>query len=50
MTIDDELWKRIVALLPKLRLKKQKADKTKGKDLNKLSKRELIEIVKELTQ
>ena len=47
MTIDDALWARIVALLPKLREKKAKADKAKGKELSKLSKSELIELVKE---
>lgn len=48
--LTEEQWARIVALLPKLREKKQKRDKAKGKDLNKKSKAELIEIVKELTQ
>lgn len=48
--LTEEQWARIVAMLPKLRKKKQKRDKAKAKDLNKLSKAELIEIVKELTQ
>ncbi len=48
--LTDEQWARIVAMLPKLRGKKQKRNKAKGKELNKMSKAELIEIVKELTQ
>ena len=50
MTIDDALWARVVALLPKLREKKAKKVKAKDKDLNKLSKADLIKIVKEITE
>ena len=48
--LTDEQWARIVAMLPKMKAEKAKKDKTKAKELNKMSKAELIEIVKELTQ
>jgi hypothetical protein len=46
--LTPEQWARIVAMLPKLKDKKAKKDKTKAKDLNKMGKAELIELVKEL--
>jgi hypothetical protein len=49
MTIDDALWARVVALLPKLRTLKEKKDKAKAKDLSKLSRAELADLVRELT-
>ena len=47
--LTDEQWARIVAMLPKMKAEKAKKDKAKA-GLNKMSKAELIEIVKELTQ
>ena len=48
--LTDEQWARIVAMLPKLKAEKAKKDKAGKAVLNKMSKAELIEIVKELTQ
>lgn len=47
--LTPEQWARIVAMLPKLKNKKAKKDKVKEKtkDLNKMSKSELIELIKE---
>jgi hypothetical protein len=41
-------WERVVALKGKLKAKKDKVDKVKEKDLNKLSKTQLIDMIKEL--
>lgn len=49
MTIDDALWSRVVALLPKLREMKATKDKAKGQDLSKLSRAKLADLVRELT-
>jgi hypothetical protein len=46
--LTEEQWARIVALLPKLKADKAKKDKAGKADLNKKSKAELIELVKEL--
>lgn len=48
--LTEEQWERIVAMLPKMKAEKAKKDKAGKDDLNKKSKAELIEIVKELTQ
>ena len=48
--LTEEQWERIVAMLPKMKAEKAKKDKAKAKELDKMSKAELIELVKELTQ
>jgi hypothetical protein len=49
MTIDDALWARVVALLPKLKKAKADKDAAKRKNLSKLTKAELIALVEALT-
>lgn len=49
--LTPEQWARVVAMLPKLRADKAKKGKAKGKekDLENMGKKELIELIKELT-
>ena len=46
VTLTHEQWERILSLRGKLKAKK---DKVKDKDLTKLTKAQLIELVKELS-
>lgn len=44
--LTDEQWQRVQALLPKLKKDKAARDNVKSTDLTKLSKAELIDLVK----
>ena len=46
--LTDEQWARIVAMLPKMKAEKAKKDKAGKDDLKKLSKAELIEMIREM--
>jgi hypothetical protein len=46
--LTEAQWARVVALKGKLKVKKDEVDKVKDKDLNKLSKTQLIDMIKEL--
>jgi hypothetical protein len=48
VTLTQAQWERVVALRGRLKVKKDKVDKVKNKDLSKLTKAQLIEIIEEL--